>query len=106
MLMLLSGALGFAELTAGDLEQAEASLSRAVDLSDCVGLAEPAAWRFHANHIEAVIGPGDLDPAEKLLGRLGGWGRATRRARTPATPAPRPGVLLAARGAPPGRPRA
>src|SRR5215468_4966796 len=96
--MLGSGALGFLELTTGNLEQAEASLSRAVDLGDRIGLAEPAAWRFHANHIEAVIGLGDLDRAETLLGRLDGWGRATDRPWTLATAARCRGLLLAARG--------
>ena len=96
--MLVSGALGFAEVTAGHLEQAEASLSRAVDLSDRYGLAEPAAWRFHANHIEMVIGLGDLDRAELLLGRFEGWGRATGRAWTLATAARCRGLLLAAQG--------
>jgi DNA-binding CsgD family transcriptional regulator len=95
--MLVSGALGFAELTAGNLEQAEASLSRAVDLSDRIGLAEPV-FRVHANQIEAVIGLGDLDRAERLLGRLEGWGRATGRPWTLATAARCRGLLLAARG--------
>jgi len=96
--MLVSGALGFAEVTAGNLTQAEASLSRAVDLCDRIGLAEPAAWRFHANHIETVIGLGDLDRAETLLGRLDGWGAATGRLWTLATAARCWGLLLAARG--------
>jgi DNA-binding CsgD family transcriptional regulator len=98
MLMLLSGALGFTELTAGQLDQAEAALSRAVELSDRIGLEEPAAWRFHANHIEAVIGLGDLDRAELLLVRLDGWGRATGRSWTLATAARCRALLLAARG--------
>jgi DNA-binding CsgD family transcriptional regulator len=98
MLMVLSGVQGFIELTAGNLEQAEASLSRAADLGERIGFAEPAAWRFHANHIEAVIGLGDLDRAEHLLGRLDGWGRATGRAWTLATSARCRGLLLAARG--------
>jgi DNA-binding CsgD family transcriptional regulator len=96
--MLLSGALGFLELTAGNLEQAEASLSRAVDLGDRIGLAEPAAWRFHANHIEAVIGLGDLDRAQRLLSRLDWWGRATGRPWTLATVARCRALLLAAYG--------
>jgi DNA-binding CsgD family transcriptional regulator len=96
--MLVSGALGFAELTVGHLEQAEASLSRAADLSDRIGLAEPAAWRFHANHIEALIGLGDLDQAERLLRRFEGQGRTTGRAWTLATAARCRGLLLAARG--------
>jgi len=100
--MMVSGALGFAELTAGHLEKAVASLSRAVDASDSSGLAEPASWRFHANHIEAVIGLGDLDRAERLLGRFEGQGRATGRAWTLATAARCRGLLLAARGEPDG----
>jgi tetratricopeptide (TPR) repeat protein len=87
MLILLHGVVGFAELSAGNLEAAEANLSSAVDVADRVGLAEPAAWRFHANHAEAVIALGDLDGAEGLLERLEGWGRATGRAWTLATAA-------------------
>jgi len=98
MLMVLSGALGLIELTVGNVEQAEASLSRAADLGDRIGFAEPAAWRFHANHVEAVIGLGDLDRAEMLLSRLDGWGRATGRAWTLATAARCRALLLAARG--------
>ena len=98
MLMVVSGVLGFAELTAGDLARAGASLSRAADLADRNGLAEPSAWRFHANHIEAVIGLGDLDRAERLLGQLDGWGAATGRAWTLATAARCRALLLAARG--------
>jgi len=97
-IMLLSGALGFAELTVGNLNEAQTSLSRAVHLGDRIGLAEPAAWRFHGNHIEAVIGLGDLDRAETLLGRLDEWGRGTGRAWTLATAARCRALLLAARG--------
>jgi DNA-binding CsgD family transcriptional regulator len=96
-IMLVSGVLGFAELTVGNLEQAEASLARAVSISDRIGLKEPV-FRVHANHIEAVIGLGDLDRAETLLGRLDGWGRATGRAWTLATAVRCRGLLLAARG--------
>src|SRR5215468_5241151 len=95
--MLVSGALGFVELAADNLERAEASLSRAVELSDRIGLAEPV-FRVHANHIEAVIGLGDLDRAEPLLGRLDGWGRATGHPWTLATAARCRGLLRAARG--------
>ena len=53
---------------------------------------------MHANHIEAVIGLGDLERAERLLGRLDGWGRATGRAWTLATAARCRGLLRAAHG--------
>jgi DNA-binding CsgD family transcriptional regulator len=96
--MFLHAALGFAELSAGNLGAAEASLSSAAGLADQIGLAEPAAWRFHANHIEAVIGLGDLDRAGQLLGWLEGRGRDTGRRWTLATAARCRGLLLAAQG--------
>ena len=98
IVMLLRAALGFAELSAGNLDAAEASLSQAAGLADRIGLAEPAAWRFHANRIEALIGLGDLDRAEELLGWLEGRGRATGRRWTLATAARCRALLLAARG--------
>ncbi|MGD0376052.1 MAG: ATP-binding protein [Streptosporangiaceae bacterium] len=97
-IILLDGVLGFAELSAGNLQAAEASLSRAADLADRIGLAEPAAWRFHANHVEAVIGLGDLGRAERLLERLAGWGHTSARAWTLATAARCRALLLAASG--------
>jgi DNA-binding CsgD family transcriptional regulator len=100
--MMLHGVLGFAELSAGNLGAAEASLSAAVGLAGRIGLAEPAAWRFHANHVEIVIGLGDLDRAEALLTRLEQQGRATGRRWTLATAARCRALLLAAQGDTPG----
>ncbi len=96
--MMLQGVLGFAELSAGNLVAADTSLSAAVALAGRIGLAEPSAWRFHANHVEAVIGLGDLDRAEALLSRLEQRGRATGRRWTLATSARCTALLLAARG--------
>ena len=98
MLMLLRGVLGFAELSAGNLQAAEASLDSAADVASRVGLAEPAAWRFHANHAEAVIGLGDLHRGERLVERLERWGHTTGGAWTLATAARCRALLLAARG--------
>jgi DNA-binding CsgD family transcriptional regulator len=100
--MMLHAVLGFAELPAGNLQAADASLSAAATLADRIGLVEPAAWRFHANHVETVIGLGDLDRAEALLTRLERQGRATGRRWTLATAARCRALLLAARGDPPG----
>ena len=97
-MMVLHAALGFAELSAGNLDAAEASLSSATSLADRIGLAEPAAWRFHANHIEALIGLGDLDRAGELLTWLEGRGQVTGRQWTLATAARCRGLLLAAQG--------
>jgi DNA-binding CsgD family transcriptional regulator len=96
--MFLHAALGFAELSAGNHSAAEASLSRAAGLAERIGLAEPAAWRFHANHIEALTSLGDLDRAEELLAWLERRGRATGRRWTLATAARCRGLLLAAQG--------
>jgi DNA-binding CsgD family transcriptional regulator len=96
--MMLHAALGFAELSAGNLRAAEASLSRAAGLAGRIGLAEPAAWRFHANHIEALISLGDIEQAGRLLGWLEGRGGATGRRWTLATASRCRGLLLAALG--------
>ena len=100
--VMLHGVLGFAELSAGNLEAADVSLSAAAGLADRIGLAEPAAWRFQANHVEIVIGLGDLERAEALLTRLEGQGRATGRRWTLATAARCRALLLAAQGNTPG----
>jgi DNA-binding CsgD family transcriptional regulator len=100
--LMLHAALGFAELSAGNVDAAETSLSHAAGLADRIGLAEPAAWRFHANHVEALVGLGDLDRAGELLGWLEVRGRATGRRWTLATAARCRGLLLAARGDTPG----
>jgi tetratricopeptide (TPR) repeat protein len=81
--MQVSGALGFAELTAGNLEQAEASLSRAVDLSDRIGLRVPV-FRVHANHIETVIALATWN------GQQGCWPGLTSGAAPPPNPGPWP----------------
>jgi DNA-binding CsgD family transcriptional regulator len=100
--MMLHAVLGFAELSAGNLEAADASLSAAAALADRIGLAESAAWRFHANHVEIVIGLGDLERAEALLTRLERQGRPTGRRWTLATAARCRALLLAAQGVTPG----
>jgi len=100
--MLMHSTAGFAELSAGKLVAAEASLSSAVRLASEIGLAEPAAWRFHSNHVEAVIGVGDFERAERLLIWLERQGRATGRRWTLATAARCRALLLAAQGNTPG----
>jgi DNA-binding CsgD family transcriptional regulator len=100
--LLMHSVIGFAELSAGKLVAAEASLSSAVRLAGEIGLAEPAAWRFHANHVEAVIGLGDFERAEGLLIWLEGQGHATGRRWTLATAARCRALLLAAQGNSPG----
>jgi DNA-binding NarL/FixJ family response regulator len=71
-----------------------------VDLRHCA--RHEAAWRFHANHVEIVIGLGDLERAEALLTRLERQGRTTGRRWTLATAARCRALLVAARGDTPG----
>ena len=62
-------ALGLAALQTGDLAEADRQFTRAEEINDLVHNREPANQRFQADHAEAVIGIGDLDRAERLVGR-------------------------------------
>jgi DNA-binding CsgD family transcriptional regulator len=96
--MMLKAAVGFAELSAGKLHEANAYLSQAGELAERIGLAEPCAWRFHANEIEAAIGLGELERAGILLRRLGVRGRKTSHPWTRATAGRCQGLLAVALG--------
>ena len=90
--------LGFLDLSLGDLAAVDRHLSRADEIGEEIGLLEPGQWRFHADHIEALIGLGELDRAEVLLTRLEQRGRAVDRAWALATAARCRGLLADARG--------
>jgi DNA-binding CsgD family transcriptional regulator/tetratricopeptide (TPR) repeat protein len=59
--------LGFLSLSLGDAPAADAQLTRAAEIVETLGHREPARFRFHPDHIEAVIQLGDLDRARTLL---------------------------------------
>ena len=61
-------------------------------------MREPAFFRFHPDHVEAVIALGELDRAENLVGRLEARGQVFPRPWTLAIAARCRGLLLAARG--------
>jgi DNA-binding CsgD family transcriptional regulator len=61
---------GFLALTEGDPVAADQELTRADDGLRAMGIVEPAPYRFHADHVEAVVALGDLDRAEELTARL------------------------------------
>jgi DNA-binding CsgD family transcriptional regulator len=61
---------GFVALTEGDPATADAELSRADVGLLGMGIVEPAPYRFHGDHVEAVVALGDLERAEDLTGRL------------------------------------
>jgi DNA-binding CsgD family transcriptional regulator len=62
--------LGFIALTEGDPATADRELARADAGLAGMGMLEPAPYRFHADHVEAVVGLGDLERADELVRRL------------------------------------
>jgi DNA-binding NarL/FixJ family response regulator len=95
---LWSRCLGLAELAAGDTVAADRHLSEALDLFERVAFREPAIWRVDGDAIEAALGGGDVDRAERLLTR---FEERAARSRIPwglAVSARCRGLVLAARG--------
>jgi DNA-binding CsgD family transcriptional regulator len=62
--------LGFVAICRGDAAEADRQLTRADEIMQAAGVAEPARHRFHADHVEAVVGSGDLDRATTLVERM------------------------------------
>ena len=90
--------LGVAAVASADYEEADRQLSRADAIDASLHVREPAAERFQADHLEAVIALDDLDRAEALVQTL-----EVRQERSPrpwlgAVSARCRALLLAARG--------
>ena len=66
----LTATLGFLELSLGDPAAAHERLGPLSELTVAVGVAEPGVVRFMPNEIEALIGLGELEGAERLLSLL------------------------------------
>lgn len=90
--------LGFLELSLGRPAEADAHLSRAVELERQMGVREPAYFRVVPDEIEALVALGRLDQAEALLAPFEAAGRDLDRAWTIATGARCRALLSAARG--------
>ena len=90
--------LGFLDLSTGELAAADRHLSRADEIGERIGLVEPGQWRFHADHIEALVGLGELERAAALCARLEERGRAVDRPWALATAARCRGLIAAAQG--------
>lgn len=90
--------LGSAALPAGDLAEADRQFTRAAQITASLHNREPANDRYHGDHVETVIGLGDLDRAEAMTGRLEARARALPRPWITAVSARCRGLLSDARG--------
>ena len=90
--------LGFLELSLGRPAEADAYLSRAVELEQAMGVREPAYFRIVPDEVEALVALGRLDEAEALLAPFEEAGRNLDRAWTMATGARCRALVFAARG--------
>ncbi len=90
--------LGFLELSLGRPAEADAYLSRAVELERAMGVREPAYFRIVPDEVEALVALGRLDEAEALLAPFEDAGRSLDRAWAIATGARCRALVLAARG--------
>jgi DNA-binding CsgD family transcriptional regulator len=90
--------LGFLELSLGRPAEADAYLSRAVELERAMGVREPAYFRVVPDEVEALVALGRLDEAEALLAPFEDAGRSLDRAWAMATGARCRALVLAARG--------
>ena len=91
-------ALGFLELSLDRPAEADAYLSRAVELERAMGVREPAFFRIVPDEVEALVALGRLDDAETLLAPFEDAGRDLDRAWTIATGARCRALVSAARG--------
>ena len=90
--------LGFLELSLGRPAEADAFLSRALELERAMGVREPAYFRVVPDEVEALVALGRLDEAEALLAPFDEAGRSLDRAWAMATGARCRALVLAARG--------
>ena len=90
--------LGFLELSLDRPAEADAYLSRALELEQTMGVREPAYFRVVPDEVEALVALGRLDQAEALLAPFEEAGKNLRRAWTIATGARCRALVLAARG--------
>lgn len=90
--------LGFLELSLGRPAEADAHLSRALELKEAMGVLEPAYFRIVPDEVEALVALGRLDEAEALLAPFEEAGRSLDRAWAMATGARCRALVLAARG--------
>jgi DNA-binding NarL/FixJ family response regulator len=90
--------LAFLALAAEEYERALSALEGLRALRDEIGIGEPGIFPFDADEIEALVGAGRLDEAERLTDAYERRGRTLDRSRILATGARCRALVLAARG--------
>ena len=90
--------LGFLDLSLGELAAVDRHLTRADEIGERIGLGEPGQWRFQGDHIEALVGLGELERAATLCERLEERGRALDRSWPLAVAGRCRGLIAAAQG--------
>jgi DNA-binding CsgD family transcriptional regulator len=93
-------ALGLAELADGDPAQAHAVLGPLADQLEAIGVGDPVLAMFLPDEIEALIGVGELEAAERHLQQFEGLARVHRRPWAIAAALRCRGALEASRGLP------
>ncbi len=89
---------GLVALAEDDPATADRELTRADDELLAMGMAEPAPYRFHGDHVEAIVALGELERAEALVRRLERRREVLPKPWTRVMAARGRGLLLAARG--------
>jgi DNA-binding CsgD family transcriptional regulator len=90
--------LGFLELSEGNHAAADRAYAAADDALRAIGIEEPIRFRYQGDHIQAVVGVGDLDRADGLVERLAKRAHVFPHPWTLAIHARSHGHVLAARG--------
>jgi DNA-binding NarL/FixJ family response regulator len=91
---LARSALGFLELSLGDVVAAIDQLERVDAFASAHVLTEPRQWRYLPDYVEALVAAGDLEGARSGLARLERWAM-NAGTRWPAALAARTRALVA-----------
>ncbi len=91
-------ALGFLDLSEGDVDAAARQLTRALELMERIRIHEPGVLRIHADAVEALVAAGELKDAERILAPWEDQGRQVELAWSLATSARCRALLQAAAG--------
>lgn len=70
---LVRSALGFLEISLGDAARAAQQLAQVDALASTADLVQPRQWRYLGDHVEALIGCGDLAAAHDRCAALHRW---------------------------------